>query len=218
MVVERSLREHGAERTYPALVKVGFRHLKRVLKSVIGRTGRWAGGKNVIESTPYHVNIIKTKIMDTMTPRWCFLQLSRDLPSDFVLLLSERVIWIIPTSRITKCPLKVHSSKTTSGIGFHIWMQNMIPRRSSWQTQLLCESVPSTSYRSISECTETRVTGSATPPFRHSRTGRTRGADPLPDGHSDTKTFVCVQSPAPLEGSFRPSSPDSHRDEWSDWE
>ena len=42
MVLGWPLRENGAERIYTAIVKVGFCHVKCVLKSCIGRNGRWA--------------------------------------------------------------------------------------------------------------------------------------------------------------------------------
>ena len=48
--------------------------------------------KERIELTPYNVNTQNQYGIDKMTPRRCFLQLSRDLPSDLVPLLSEKII------------------------------------------------------------------------------------------------------------------------------
>ena len=42
VVAERAFRENGAERVYTAIVKVGFCHLKCVLKSLISRNGQSA--------------------------------------------------------------------------------------------------------------------------------------------------------------------------------
>ena len=44
-----------------------------------------------IELTPDNVNT-QNQYIDNMTPRRCSLQLSRDLPSDLVPLLSEEII------------------------------------------------------------------------------------------------------------------------------
>ena len=48
----------------------------------------YVSSKNRIEYTPYNLRQKSKHSIDKMTPRWCFLQLSRDLLSDFVTLVT----------------------------------------------------------------------------------------------------------------------------------
>ena len=88
--VERSFREkNGVEMIYTALVKVGFCDLKRALKSCMYQIGMWA--VRIWQNRLPTVWTNQKQKLGKRNLRWCFLQLPRDLPSDFVPLLSERV-------------------------------------------------------------------------------------------------------------------------------
>ena len=76
---------------------VGFCRLKCVLKSFLIEMGCeqyiiWQNTRSAI-CTHTHTHKSKKQYIDTMTPRWCFIQLFRDLPSDVVPVLSEWVIY-----------------------------------------------------------------------------------------------------------------------------